>query len=294
MNDFAKTVQEFQKAFPAREKAAHKGDFGRVFILAGSRGLVGAGLLAGIGALRSGAGLISLGTPEECAGMILAKIPEVMVKPLPETSEGSLAAKAYDAIKKYLKNQDVFALGPGLSQNENTQQLIRQLVEESEIPMVIDADGLNAFQDFNDQLKDLKVPVILTPHPGEFKRLFEIKVSDKEKDRVSAAGQIAKEFGLTVVLKGAGTVVAAKDGRVFVNPTGNPGMAKGGTGDILCGIIASFVARKLDAFDAARFGAFVHGYAADLAVKDFDEVSLTPGDILNYLPKAFLQLLGRE
>ena len=294
MNDLTQTVAEFQKAFPRREKAAHKGDFGRVFILAGSRGLAGAGLLAAIGALRSGAGLVSLGTPEECAGMILGNVPEVMVKPLAETKEGSLSPKSYDEIQKYLKNQDVFALGPGLSQEENTQQLIRQLVEESKIPMVIDADGLNAFADYNDQLKDLKVPVIVTPHPGEFKRLFKIEVSDKEKDRVSSAQKIAKEFGITVVLKGAGTVVAAKDGRVYVNPTGNPGMAKGGSGDILCGIIASFIANKLDPFDAARFGAFVHGHAADMAVKHFDEVSMTPGDILNYLPKAFLQILGDE
>ncbi len=292
-DDLAQIVKEFQHAFPERKKSAHKGEFGRVFILAGSRGLCGAGLLAAIGALRSGAGLTSLATPNECSGMILTKIPEVMIKPLAETEEGSVSQAAYPEIQRYLSGQNVFALGPGLSQNQETQGLIRQLVRESKIPLVIDADGLNAFSDHRNELKNLNAPAVITPHPGEFARLFGAPVSDSESDRKKAALEKAKEFGVIVVLKGAGTVVATPKAEVYVNPTGNPGMAKAGSGDILLGIIASFLAQGFPPFEAAKYGVFIHGFAGDLTAKDFDEVSMTPGDMLNYLPQAFLMLLGK-
>lgn len=291
--EIASITSEWQSVFPKREKQAHKGDFGRVFILAGSRGLCGAGLLAAMGALRSGAGLISLGTPEECAALVLQRIPEVMVKPLAQNSEGSLASSGFSQIESYLSGQNVVALGPGLSQQPDTQALIRRLVSASKIPVVLDADGLNAFQNFRHELQSVKVPLVLTPHPGEFARLFARPASESEEGRKRLAVEGARETGATLVLKGAGTVVAGPEGRVFVNPTGNPGMAKGGSGDILTGMIASFIAQGIPVFEAAKFGVFIHGLSGDLAAKQFDEVSMTPGDLLNHLPEAFISLRGK-
>lgn len=285
--------REFRKAFPPRKQTAHKGEFGRIFILAGSRGLTGAGLLASMGALRAGAGLVSLGTPRSCAAMILRRVPEVMVKPLAETKQGSLDPKAIGDIRKFLRNQDVFALGPGLSQEKNTQALIRRLVRECWIPIVIDADGLNAFSGHLNELKNLRAPVILTPHPGEFRCLFGVRLSGKDPDRVRWTKKVSAEYKLTVVLKGAGTVIASPDGRASINPTGGPALAKGGSGDVLCGIVSAFLGQGLEPFRAARLAVFVHGYAADLAAKDLGEASLTATELCDYLPKAFRKILGR-
>ncbi len=290
--EFEQFASDFSNSFPKRKRDANKGDFGRVFILAGSEGLAGAGLLASIGALRAGAGLVSLGTAESCAGMVLGKVPEVMVKPLPQTQEGSVSLQAYTKIKQFLEKQNVFALGPGLSQNSETQNLIRSLVLESSIPMVIDADGLNAFDGHLDEMKKIKAQAVITPHPGEFMRLFGVKVTEDEQNRVEAAKKASKDLGLIVVLKGAGTVVASPEGACFVNPTGNPGMAKGGSGDILTGMTAAFLGEGLKPFDAAKWAVFVHGYAGDLAAKALDEISMTPGDLLNCIPQAFKDLRG--
>ncbi|HNV87144.1 MAG TPA: NAD(P)H-hydrate dehydratase [Candidatus Omnitrophota bacterium] len=286
-------ASEFRKYFPPRKKDSHKGCFGRIFILSGSRGFPGAPYLTGMGALRAGAGLITLGVPRGLYEVLTLKLAEVMTKPFPETAEGSLGRRAFSAIKTFLKGQDVLALGPGLSQNTETQGLIRKIILACDRPMVIDADGLNAFQGKKVLLGKIKAPAVLTPHPGEAARLFGLSVPKDPLGRKKFAAMAAESCRCVLVLKGAGTVVASPGGKIYVNDTGNPGLATGGSGDLLTGIIAAFLGQGLPAFDAAKCGVFIHGLAADLAVKEFGEISLAPRDVLSYLPLAFKKLLKR-
>ncbi len=283
-------AQEIRKKWPPRKAASHKGDFGRIFILAGSRGLTGAAHLAEMGALRAGAGLVTVGVPEKVYPVIAKREAEVMVKPFSSTLEGTLGLHALKPIRNFLKNQDVLALGPGLSQNSETQRLIRKVIQESSLPLVIDADGLNALQGHTSMLRDCKYRSILTPHPGEFIRLFGGKLSSKDQDRKRRAKEAAKKFGIFLILKGYHTVIASPEGEVTVNPTGNPGMAKGGSGDILTGMIAALIGQRFSLWDAARFGVYLHGLAGDLACKKIGEASLTARDILQFLPLAIKKI----
>ncbi len=285
------TPSEFKRYFPRRKPESHKGNFGKVFILAGSRGFSGAPYLVSVGALRAGAGLITLAVPKSLYQVMALKLIEVMTKPLPETRQGSFSLKAEREIKGFLKSQDVLALGPGLGQNPETQALTRHVALSCDKPLVIDADGLNAFLGNPDLLKRLRSPAILTPHPGEAGRLFDCGVPKDDTGRKRFASQVARQYGVVLVLKGHHTVIAAPNGKVGMNLTGNPGLATGGSGDLLTGIIAAFLGQGLDPFSAARCGVFIHGFAADLAVKEFGEISLTPMDVLQYLPKAFKVIL---
>lgn len=278
---------EFRRFLPRRRMDSHKGDYGRVFIIAGSRGLTGAAFLVSIASLRSGAGLITLGIPTSLSGVMALKLAEVMTKPLAETRAGSLSIRAYGEINSFLKRQNVLAIGPGLSRNKETQRLVRKVVLTSRKPMVIDADGLNAFEGYAQSLKRIKADVILTPHPGEYERLFGKKLLQSETKRKEAALQTARKYGVICVLKGYRTVIADPLGKVFVNPTGNPGLATGGSGDALTGIIAAFLGQGVAAFYAAKLGCFIHGLAADIAAKKTGEISLIPTDVVDYLPKAF-------
>ena len=276
-----------------RARHSHKGDYGRILVVAGSRGLSGACILAATGALRSGAGLVTIGVPETLHLPLARRLLEAMMKPLPETRAGTLSLKAYQPLAQFLKTQDVLAIGPGLSQEKETQALIRKVVQHSSKPMVIDADGLNAFIEKTGLFKKLKAPAILTPHPGEFSRLFSGGKFHSSEERKEAAQLAAQTFHVYVVLKGHETVVAAPDGRIEVNHTGNAGMATGGTGDVLTGVIAAMLGQGLQPFDAARAGVYIHGLAGDLAVKKTGELSLLAGDILDCLPDAFKKTLGR-
>lgn len=279
-----------------RPAAAHKGDFGRVFVLAGSRGMTGAANLAGMGALRAGAGLVTVGVPDAVYLVIAKRDSELMVKPLPSTAQGTLTLKALPEIRKFAHSQDVLAVGPGLSRHLTTQKLIRTVIAGTEKPIVIDADGLNALKG---TLKILNkrdsphygekgtVPFILTPHPGEFLRVFGGKLDESDALRKKRASEAAVKYGVVIVLKGHRTVVASPEGRSFVNPTGNPGMATAGSGDVLTGVIAALIGQGLSAYEAACLGVHVHGLAGDLAAKKVGEISLTAGDILRYLPDAF-------
>ncbi|MDP3920315.1 MAG: NAD(P)H-hydrate dehydratase [Candidatus Omnitrophota bacterium] len=278
--------RRFRVRLKKRSSKSHKGDYGRVFILAGSKGLAGAAHLAGMGALRSGAGLVTVGVPEKIYGVVARREAEVMVKPFASTANGSLSLKALPDIRRFLKTQDVCGLGPGLSQHPQTQKLIRDLVSKAEGPIVIDADGLNAFRGHEGALKKHRRPLILTPHPGEFQRLFGGKVSHDDAGRKKQAGGIAKQFGVVMILKGHRTVVAAPDGKIYRNTTGNPGMATGGTGDVLTGVVAALLGQGLKPFEAACAGVYIHGLAGDLAAKKVGQLSLTAGDIIQYLPAA--------
>ena len=273
-----------------RKPDSHKGDFGRIFILAGSEGMTGAAHLSAMAALKSGAGLVTAGVPQKVYPVIARRELEVMVRPFPSTSSGTLAVKGLKQILSFSKNQDVLAVGPGLSQNKETQKLIRNFIEKTSQPLVLDADGLNAFEDHSKALRACSGRAVLTPHAGEFQRLFGKKPAPNDKDRIQKSLLAAKNSGAIIVLKGFRTIVAGPAGKVYVNTTGNPGMATAGTGDVLTGIIAALIGQKLSLWDAARLGVYIHGLAGDLAARKIGQISLTARDLLEYLPAAFRKI----
>jgi len=241
-------------------------------------------------ALRVGAGLVTLGIPRSLNDIMEVKLTEVMTRPLPETESLTLASEARDEIMGLLNDADVAALGPGLSRVPETVSLVQSLCKEIRIPKVIDADGLNALAEDRDVLTELGPGTILTPHPGEMARLMGCSVADVQSDRIGVAQNFAKERGVVLVLKGAPTVIADPQGTVYLNTTGNPGLASGGTGDVLTGAIAGFLAQGLDLADAAILGVYVHGLAGDMAAMTQGEVGMLAGDVLHHLPTAIQQL----
>lgn len=284
----------FQKYFRRRRPTSHKGDYGRILILAGSRGLSGACYLASVAALRSGAGLVTVGVPKSLVPALERRMTEAMMLALPETRQGTLSRSALIPLRRFLETQDVLALGPGLSLNPDAQYVIRYTVLHSDKPMVIDADGLNAFKGRAELFRKLKAPAILTPHPGEFIRLFGGKTPKGDRERRERTLSIAKKYGVTLILKGHHTVVTSPNGKVYVNHTGNPGMATGGAGDVLTGVVAAMLGQQVEPFEAACFAVFIHGLAGDLAKKEKGEISLVAGDILDALPLAFQKVLGHN
>lgn len=281
---------EIRRKWKPRKKKSHKGDFGRVFILAGSEGYTGAAYLAASAALFTGAGLITLGVPQKVYAILARRLAEVMTLPFPSTPSGSFSLRALKPALNFLQNQSVLALGPGLSRNFETQKFAAALVLKNTRPLVLDADGLCAFNNRPELLRKIKAAAIITPHTGEFERLFGLKVSLSDSDRKQKALWAAKTFGIYVVLKGARTVVAAPDGKFFLNSTGNPGLAKGGSGDVLTGMIAALLGQKFSPWDACRFAVYLHGLSADLAVKKTGEASLTARDLIRFLPGAILKI----
>jgi len=285
-------ASEIATLLPVRQRDAHKGSFGRALILAGSEGLTGAAALASEAALKVGAGLVTLGIPRSLNAIMEVKLTEVMTRPLPETESLSLANGARDEIMSLVDGIDVVALGPGLSRNPETVSLIQQLCKEINIPKVIDADGLNALAEDKNILKGLGPQTVLTPHPGEMSRLMGCSIPDVESDRMGIAQKFAEENGVVLVLKGAPTVIADPQGMAYLNSTGNPGMASGGTGDVLTGAIAGFLSQGLDATEAAMLGVYIHGLAGDLAAAAQGEAGMLAGDVLQQLPAAIQQLSG--
>ena len=272
-----------------RKVNAHKGDFGHVLILAGSYGLTGAAILTGDSALRSGAGLVTLGIPRSLHNVFARRVKELMLKPLPETKNKTLSIKAYPVIMKLLKERmDVLVIGPGLSQNKSTQELIRKVVKNCPKPMVIDADGLNALSYNPDILLNTQYAMrdtIITPHPGEMSRLTGLSTAEINKNRKSVAKKFASDYNITVVLKGHNTVIADKN-NIYLNKTGNPGMATAGAGDVLSGIIGAFLAQGLDAFSSAKYAVYLHGLAGDLAAKEKTQLGMIASDIIGKIPAA--------
>jgi len=273
-----------------RNPSAHKGNFGHVFILAGSPRYSGAAVLCAAAAMRSGSGLVTLGIPQGLnSALIKIKPPEVMTLPLAQTQSGALSASAYKKIKDFAKGVDVLAIGPGLSQDKTTQGLARRVISKINKPMVIDADGLNALVGY---LEILQTPnsqlrtVILTPHPGEMARLLGVSLKKVQSKRREMALKFARDHKVTLVLKGHNTVVADYRGGVYINKTGNPGMGTAGSGDVLTGMIAAFLGQGLSAFEAAKFAVYLHGLAGDLAAEEKTEISLIASDIIAKIPEA--------
>lgn len=271
-----------------RKKSADKSAYGHVLIMAGSRRMTGAAILASNAALRSGAGLVTLGFPDGLDRYLSKLPPEVMRLPLAATKDLSIGPKALKPSLEFIRKRKISALavGPGLSTHSDTASFMREIVSQAPVPIVLDADGLNAFQGHGRRLKRHAGQLVLTPHRREFERLFGEKWPEGEKPRAALAKRLSKFYDVVLVLKGHRTLVVCGD-RVYVNRTGNPGLAKGGSGDVLTGIIAAFVGQGLDPYEAARWAVYFHGLAADIAVKRTGELGLTASDVIEALPKAF-------
>jgi len=288
-----------RRALPPRARDSHKGTYGHLFVVAGSRGKSGAALMTGLSALRSGAGLVTLWLPKSLQRDIVGKVPELMTEFLPETEAGTSDAAGAEEILRQLSQADALVIGPGLTQERRTRELIRLVVRRSRVPIVLDADGINAFSSHPEHLRNQEgQPVIITPHPGEMARLLGRTISSIQKNRLETAQQCALAHGCHVILKGFQTVIAAPTGRILINSTGNPGMATGGTGDILAGMVGRFVAawcRKLPGADLEALAeylaaaVYLHGLAGDLAAAEKGEDSLIATDLLAHLPAAFKQ-----
>ena len=274
---------------PPRPPTMQKGDAGRIFILAGSVGMSGAAALCTMGALRVGAGLVTLGIPKSLHAPMVEKLTESMFKVLPETKEGSLSLQGFPEIMQTIERMDAAAMGPGLSRHPQTAELIRQLLPKIQKPLVLDADGLNALAEELALLKQLPLPIIVTPHPGEMGHLARLSADDVQQDRERIALEFAKKYRVVVALKGHQTVVASYDGQLYINETGNPGMASGGAGDVLTGVIVGLLGQKLALFDAARLGVYLHGLAGDLAAKERGEIGLIASDLADRIPLAIRQ-----
>jgi NAD(P)H-hydrate epimerase len=272
-----------------RKLNVHKGDFGHIFILAGSPRFSGAAVLCAEAVMRSGAGLVTLGIPGKLSyAIIKIKPKEVMTLPLPETREGTLSLAGYKKIKDFSQDIDVLVIGPGLTKNKSTQNLVRKVVSKINKPMVIDADGINALVSHLKILttNDQRATTILTPHPGEMARLLGISIKKVQDNRKEVAKKFAQDYKATIVLKGRNTVVADYKGNLYINKTGNPGMATAGSGDVLTGMIAAFLGQGLDNFSAAKYAVYLHGLAGDLAAKEKTQLGLIASDIIDKIPEA--------
>lgn len=272
--------------FTARHRDAHKGSYGHLLVVAGSVGKTGAAALAGRAALRSGAGLVTIATPASQQPIVAALGMEPMTEPLPETSAQSLSLKSKQRILELASRSDAVALGPGLSLDPETQSLIRELIRDVGKPMVVDADALTALAGHLDALDGAPGPRLLTPHPGEMARMLGRAVAAVQADRIEVVRAVCARHRVWAVLKGAGSVIGAPDGRVFINPTGNPGMATGGSGDVLTGMAGAFLARGLDPLAALQSAVYLHGLAGDLACARWGEEGLIAGDIIEAIPEA--------
>lgn len=269
---------------PFRPGSSHKGDYGRVLVISGSRGMAGAACLTAGAVARAGAGLVTMAVPEGIYEPVASKLAEVMVAPVPQTSQGTISKEALPVLRGMLERAEVLALGPGMSTNPETSEVIRRIISLSHVPTVLDADGLNAFVEHTALFKKVKKPLVLTPHPGEMARLAGISVEEVQNERLQVARSWSSAWGAVLVLKGARSIVASPDGTAYINTTGNPGMATGGSGDVLTGVIAGLMAQGMDATGAAAAGVFLHGMAGDAAGREKGMMGLIAGDILRALP----------
>lgn len=291
LQTFIVGADDVRRVLPRRPINAHKHSVGKIFVLAGSTGFTGAAAMTASTAMKAGAGAVILGTPKSVYPILAKKLTEVMVEPLIDTEEGTLSLAAYDKVITHLKWSDLMICGPGISRNPETCQLVWRLISEYDKKILIDADGLNNLSEKISFLKNHRSrEIIITPHTGELSRLTGLSSTEIEKNRVTIAKQVAKQFRLTLVLKGAPTITADEDGKVYINSTGNPGMASAGMGDILAGLIGGLWSQGMDRTDAAYSGVYLHGRAGDLAKNKFGEKSLLAMDVQDFLPKSILEI----
>ena len=279
MNILHDIKQDLHKYLPIRQPASHKGDYGRILLLCGSRGYTGAAYFAAMGALRSGAGVVYLAVPESIYEIEAVKLSEPVIMPLPD-KEGKMSRNAIAVIKDLLPKMDAVLIGPGIGMSEDVYEVVKYLVENYNGPLVIDADGINCLSEHTHILRDRIYPTILTPHEGEFVRIGGVIL----QDRPAAAAELAKQTGSIVLLKGNRTVIT--DGiQCYLNTTGNPGMATGGSGDVLAGVIVSLLGQGVSPLEAAACGAYLHGAAGDICAEEIGQYGMLPQDILHVLPR---------
>lgn len=278
-----------------RDASSHKGDFGHLLVIAGSRGLSGAAVMAARSAMRIGAGLVTLAVPESMNPIFEQQLIEVMTRPLPETEAGSLSVHAAETVLSSLDRYDAALIGPGLSTDEETQALVRELIPRMNLPLILDADGINALAESPEILHERAQtidtamnPMLITPHPGEMARLMKKTVAEVQSNRIEATREITNEFGVYTVLKGARSIIAHPNGQIFINSTGNPGMASGGTGDVLAGILGGLIVQGHAPGEAANFGVYLHGLAGDIVAKNIGQHCLMACDLIEVLPEALM------
>jgi len=278
--------------FPRRPRAGHKGTYGHLLLVAGSLGKTGAAALGAMAAMRGGAGLVTVATPASQQPVVAALVLEAMTEPLPETAARTLALKAREAIGELAGSRDAVAIGPGIGLDDETAQVARGVIRELRKPMAIDADALTALAGHLDVLRDAPAARCLTPHPGEMARMLGARVEEVQRDRIETTREFASRHRVYIVLKGARSVIGVPDGRVYVNPTGNPGMASGGTGDVLTGMLGAFLARGTEPAAALCSSVYLHGSAGDVAAERVGEEALIARDVIAAIPEAFKRLRG--
>uniref|UniRef100_A0A7C4XL29 Bifunctional NAD(P)H-hydrate repair enzyme n=1 Tax=candidate division WOR-3 bacterium TaxID=2052148 RepID=A0A7C4XL29_UNCW3 len=290
-------IVEFDDVYsilPWRDPAGNKGTFGEVLIIAGARGFSGAGAMAAISCLRTGAGLVRLAAPEGIMDSLEAKLLEVVKVPLKQTAQETISPAAIDTILPLLERSDVLIIGPGITTHNETEEFVLALLPRVKIPLIIDADALNILSKNIKTFEKIKTDFILTPHPGELSRLTGISVGNINQKRIDIASRFAREFGGIMVLKGAPTIIADPDQKVFLNPTGNSGLATAGSGDVLVGMIGGLLAQGVSSINSAVGGVFLHGLASDLYVQKKNEYSLIASDLIDYIPESINFILNRE
>jgi ADP-dependent NAD(P)H-hydrate dehydratase / NAD(P)H-hydrate epimerase len=291
------TKDKVSPLIPQRPRYSHKGNYGHVLIVAGSKGKTGAAIMAAKACLRSGAGLVTLGIPKSLADVFQSRVTEEMILALPDKGDGTLSQRASRVILNFLNERaTTLAIGPGIGISSDTKKLMDILIKTSTTPMLIDADGINSLKGERAIFSKLKAPIILTPHPGEMARLLgkqkgvSVKTQDIERNRINVPVSFAKETGTYLVLKGVPTIIAGPDGMAYINSTGNPGMASAGTGDVLTGMISAFLSQGLSPTHASILGVYMHGFAGDSAAAEKGEHPLIATDIIEKIPFAFHSL----
>lgn len=270
--------------FQERKRSSHKGTYGHLLVIGGSVGKGGAAAMAGLSALRIGTGLVTLAVPQSVNSSIEMNPIEVMSIPLPETREGSIDIAAKDKLLESINGKSAVLIGPGLSTQQETIELLLMIIPEIKVPLLIDADGLNCLAEHLEILKKGKGQVIITPHPGEMSRLTKKTVKEVQSDRIGISQKFATDYNVIVVLKGAGTIIALPDGNTFINRTGNPGMASAGTGDVLAGMAAGLLAQKVSPVNASIAAVYLHGLAGDRVSQEKGQVSLIASDLIEVIP----------
>jgi len=279
---------------PYRPPDGNKGTFGHILTIAGARGFSGAAAMASIASLKTGAGFVRLAAPEGIIDSLESKLLEVVKIPLAQTEEVTISARSVDQTVQLLDRTDVVVIGPGITTHPETADFLFDFLPHVRVPLIIDADAINIIARNIKFFGSIRAPFILTPHPGELSRLIKLTPDEINRDRIDIAKKYAKEFGGVLVLKGAPTIIASPQGEIYLNPTGNSGLAKAGSGDVLVGMIAGFLAQKLSPINGSLVGVFLHGLCADLAADKNNEYSILAGDLIKYIPKSISHIRNRE
>ncbi|MCP3901444.1 MAG: NAD(P)H-hydrate dehydratase, partial [Desulfobacteraceae bacterium] len=286
--------KDIKALFTPRDSESHKGNFGHVLILAGSPGKTGAASLAANAAMRCGTGLVTLGVPQSLNPSIEPQVTEAMTYPLPDNGQGILIESAFEKIIEISKDKDAIAIGPGIGTDKSTKKLIEKLIKTIDIPMVMDADCLNLIAENPQVLQKAKSDIILTPHPGEMARLSDTTTDQIQENRLESARNFSNELGITLVLKGANTIVSLSDKKAYICPVGNPGMASGGMGDVLTGMIAGFKAQGFSSENASIAGTYIHGLCGDDLEESIGGFGFLASDMVIEIPRIIDKLIHKN